>query len=140
MAFQLYPNFKVHALEGDIGDLESVAVKFLLLDDGHADSDAYDVLADVQADEVSGSGYTAGGIASPAITVVDNAGVSEVRLASDPVFTAITVTNAKTVVAYVDGATKYLIGRHVEGTAQSPAGIDLPVNFTGANNLLFSWD
>lgn len=138
MAFELYPSFRESALKGEV-DCINDPWKVALLSSAHVDDAAHVLFADVSADEVSGTGYTAGGITCPDRTVVNNSGRAEVRVASDPTFSGITVTNAQVAVIYSDGVTKYLVGRHVESTAQSPSGVDLPVNFTDANNAVFDF-
>src|SRR5690606_38812418 len=137
MALQIYEKFWENVLQGNI-DIVNDTVKIALLDSNHTiDLVNDEVFTDVSADEVSGTNYTAGGITCPVRSLVANSNRLEVRLASDPVFTSITVTGAQMAVFYVDGDTKYLIGIHDEGSAQSPSAQNLPVNITDANNALF---
>lgn len=60
MASGLYNRFKAN-LMNKIVDLEGDTIKVMLLDDSHAFSAAHNVIGDVSANEISGTGYTAGG-------------------------------------------------------------------------------
>lgn len=74
MASFIYNSFKKSALDGDI-DLVNDTIKLMLLDETHTpDKDAHAFIDDVSGDEVSSSGYTAGGQAlASKSTTQDNA-------------------------------------------------------------------
>ena len=69
MASGIYNRFKAN-LMNKIVDLEADTIKCMLLDDSHAFSAAHNVIGDVNANEISGSGYSAGGatLANKAVT------------------------------------------------------------------------
>ena len=69
MASGIYQRFKAN-LMNKILDLEADVIKVMLLDDSHAFTATHNVIGDVSANEISGTGYTAGGatLASKAVT------------------------------------------------------------------------
>jgi len=69
MASGIYDRFKANLMNKEV-DLEADAVKVMLLDSNHAFSAAHNVIGDVSANEISGTGYTAGGaeLANKAVT------------------------------------------------------------------------
>lgn len=79
MADVIQNSFKKHIMNGGI-DLDTDTIKVMLLDDNHSqDQDAHEFIDDVSANEVSGTGYSAGGaaLANKAVTQdnTDNEGV-----------------------------------------------------------------
>jgi len=60
MASGIYNRFKAN-LMNKVVDLEGDTIKVALLDDSHAFSATDNVWGDVSANEISGTGYTAGG-------------------------------------------------------------------------------
>ena len=56
-----YNNFKEALLAGDAPDLDADTIKVALLSGHTPDIDAHDFWNDVSGDEISGTGYTAGG-------------------------------------------------------------------------------
>jgi hypothetical protein len=68
MANLLYTTGKSRILSADI-DLNAHTFKCGLLDDGHTPSAADGVWSDVSGDEISGTGYTAGGATMAGLTV-----------------------------------------------------------------------
>lgn len=62
MASGMYNRFKAN-LMNKIVDLEVDAIKVMLLDGSHAFTAAHNVIGDVSDNEISGTGYTAGGAA-----------------------------------------------------------------------------
>jgi len=73
MASGIYDDFKEDLMMGDV-DLEADTIKVALLDDSHAFDATDSVWGDISANEISGTGYTAGGatLASLAVTVAAN--------------------------------------------------------------------
>lgn len=69
MASGMYDRFKAN-LMNKIVDLEADTIKVMLLDDSHSFTTTHNVIGDVDANEISGTGYTAGGaaLASKAVT------------------------------------------------------------------------
>ena len=61
MANIIYDRFKLH-LGNDTIDLENDVFKCALLTDSHIPSAGYQIFTDVSSNEVSGAGYTAGGV------------------------------------------------------------------------------
>ena len=73
MADAIYNKFRAELLNGNI-DLVNDTIKVMLLKNSYTpDVDAHDFIDDVSGDEVSGTGYTAGGatLANPAVTEDD---------------------------------------------------------------------
>ena len=60
MASGIYNRFKSN-LMNKIVDLEADVIKIMLLDTNHAFTAANNVIGDVSANEITGTGYTAGG-------------------------------------------------------------------------------
>lgn len=60
MASGIYNRFKANLMNGEL-DLEGDTIKVMLLDDSHTFSATDDVIGDVDANEISGAGYTATG-------------------------------------------------------------------------------
>lgn len=69
MASGMYNRFKANLFNKEI-DMEADTIKVMLLDDSHAFNAAHNVIGDVSANEISGTGYTAGGgtLAGKAVT------------------------------------------------------------------------
>jgi hypothetical protein len=68
--------------------------KIALLDNTHTpDQDAHDYFSDVVADEVSGTGYTAGGATLASFAATYDAGTNTIKLdATDPSWASSTIT------------------------------------------------
>lgn len=69
MASGMYNRFKANLFNGEL-DLEADTVKIMLLDDTHSFNAAHNVIGDVDANEIAGTGYSAGGgtLAGKAVT------------------------------------------------------------------------
>jgi len=69
MASGIYNRFKAN-LMNKVVDLEADTIKVMLLNNSHAFTATHNVIGDVSANEVSGTGYTAGGatLAGKAVT------------------------------------------------------------------------
>ncbi len=69
MASGMYNRFKADLLNGEM-DLEGDTVKVMLLDNSHSFSATDNVIGDISGNEISGTGYTAGGatLTSKAVT------------------------------------------------------------------------
>lgn len=105
MADVIQNNFKKLIMNGGI-DLDSDTIKVMLLTSSHTqDQDTYDFIDDVSANQVSGTGYTAGGVAlaNKAVTAdnTDNEGVFD---ADDASWAASTIT-ARYAAIYKDTGT-----------------------------------
>lgn len=72
MASGVYNNFKAEIMKGTF-DLVNDTIKVMLLDNNHSFTAEDDVIADISANEISGTGYSAGGetLANTAVTVDD---------------------------------------------------------------------
>ncbi len=105
MADVIYNNFKKLIMNGGI-DLDTDTIKVMLVTSSYSpNQDTHDFIDDVSANEVSGTGYTAGGqaLANKAVTAdnTDNEGVFD---ADDPSWTTATIT-ARGAVFYKDTGT-----------------------------------
>lgn len=100
------PNaFKKNIMNGGI-DLDTDTVKVMLLDDNHTqDADNHEFIDDVSANEVSGTGYTAGGATLGSKTVTqDNTDDEGVFDAADTTWATSTIT-ARYAAIYKDTGT-----------------------------------
>ena len=115
-------------------DLDTDTIKVALLDNTHTpDQDAHDYFNDVSADEVSGTGYTAGGATLAGKSVGYTAGTNTFKFhATHTSWTTSTIT-ARYAVIYVDtgnAATSALIGY-----------VDFGGDVTSTNGtFLITWD
>lgn len=69
MASGMYDRLKANLFNKEV-DLEADIVKVMLLDNSHSFTSTHNVIGDVSANEISGTGYTAGGgtLAGKAVT------------------------------------------------------------------------
>jgi hypothetical protein len=113
MIGDFYGNAFVAAFNGEI-DFDSGDVKVALLEDAHTPNlDAHNYFDDVVADEVSGTGYTAGGqvLGTPSVTY--NTGTNTLVLDGDNASWGSSTISAAYAVVYLDtgvDATSPLIG------------------------------
>jgi len=61
MASGIYNRFKANLMNKEL-DLEGDTVKVMLLNNSHSFSATDDVIGDIDTNEISGTGYTAGGV------------------------------------------------------------------------------
>ena len=98
MADLIYNSFKEYVCDGTI-DLDDHTFKIMLLADTYTPSASHTVKADISSHEVSGTGYTAGGLTlSPTWT---RTGGTATWDADDAVWTSATIT-ARYAVIYDD--------------------------------------
>lgn len=134
MASKMYGSFLVKALNKEV-DFDSDTIKVALLSSAYTpNQDAHDYFDDVVSNEVTGTGYTAGGATLGSKTVTyDSASNVIVLDAADTVWSASTIT-ARYAVIYDDaGATnsqKVLIGYVDFGSDQSSTN----------GNFTVTWD
>lgn len=70
VTFTLFPNFKLKQHNGvRVIDLDSASIKVAILTNSYTPADANDVWSDISANEVAGSGYSAGGTAISGVTL-----------------------------------------------------------------------
>lgn len=101
----LVNSYKKHLLQGNI-DFDNDTIKVMLLDENHTtDIDAQEYIDDVSANEVSGTGYSAGGatLANGAVSQ-DNTNDRAKFDADDTVWTTSTI-DAQYAVLYKDTGT-----------------------------------
>lgn len=134
MASKLYGSFLAKALNKEI-DWDSDTIKVALVSSSYTpNQDTHDYWDDVVANEVTGTGYTAGGatLASKTVTY-DGASNVVVLDAADTVWSASTVTARYAVIYDDSGATnaqKALIGYVDFGSDQSSTN----------GNFTITWD
>lgn len=133
-----YGNFALHLAKGRVNWLASggSTVKCALLANTYTpDQDAHATWADVSAHEVSGTGYTAGGVALVLTDASYDSATNTLTLdAADAEWTALTLT-ARYAVLYVDGgsaATSWLIAYTDFGVDKAPESEPLKVIFNAA--------
>lgn len=134
MASKMYGSFLVKALNKEV-DFDSDTIKCALLSSSYTpNQDTHDYLDDVVANEVTGTGYTAGGVTLGSKTVTyDSASNVIVLDAADAVWSASTIT-ARYAVVYDDAgasnAQKVLLGYVDFGSDQSSTN----------GNFTVTWD
>lgn len=134
MPSKLYGQFLSQALNKEI-DWDTDTIKVALLTNAYTpDQDAHNYLDDVVANEVSGTGYTAGGNTLANKTNTYNAGTNVIVLdADDTTWSSSTIT-ARYAVVYdatpATNATKPLIGYVDFGSDQSSSN----------GNFTITWD
>jgi hypothetical protein len=134
MASKLYGQFLSQALNKEI-DWDTDTIKVALLTNAYTpDQDAHNYLDDVVANEVSGTGYTAGGNTLANKTNTYNSGTNVIVLdADDTTWSSSTIT-ARYAVIYdatpATNATKPLIGYVDFGSDQSSSN----------GNFTITWD
>lgn len=113
-------------------NLETDALKLMLTTSLYVPSQANDRFQSAVTNEVSGTGYTAGGIAVPSVTVTDTGGTYTLSCGTCD-YGVITVTGIRIAVMYDStpgtAATNPLIWYWDIGADQSPAGIDFQIQF-----------
>jgi hypothetical protein len=139
MAATAYGNFPLELLKGNI-DFDTAAVKALLVDSTYVfDKDTHTHLDDINAivgAEVSGTGYTAGGVAvTGVITSYDAANDRAVLDADDVAFGTVTLTDVTGIIFYVDvggvAASSPLIS-HDSFAAQAPDAVTFTYQINAA--------
>jgi hypothetical protein len=133
MPSKLYGNFLLKALNKEV-DFDSDTIKVALLTSSYTpDQDAHDYFNDVSANEVSGTGYTAGGatLASKTATY-DSASNVIVLDAADTTWSSSTITARYAVIYDSTGtsSTSALIGYVDFGSDQSST----------SGNFTITWD
>jgi hypothetical protein len=101
MASGIYNRLKANVLNKVI-DLEADTIKVMLLDNGYTFDPDHDVIADVSSDQITGTGYTSGGVtlASKSVTQDDTNNLAKFD-AADAEWTSATFT-ARYAVVYDD--------------------------------------
>lgn len=133
MASKLYGNFLLKALNKEV-DFDSDTIKVALLTSSYTpNQDTHDYFNDVSANEVSGTGYTAGGATLASKTATYDAGTNVIVLdAADITFSSSTITARYAVVYGSTGtaSTSPLIGFVDFGSDQSSTN----------GNFTITWD
>lgn len=134
MASKMYGNFLLKALNKEV-DWDSDTIKVALVSSAYTpNQDSHDYWDDVSANEVSGTGYTAGGAALTSKTATYDSGTNVVILdAADTVWASSTITARYAVVYDDSGATnaqKVLVGYVDFGSDQSSTN----------GNFTVTWD
>lgn len=134
MASKLYGSFLVKALNKEV-DWDSDTIKVALLSNAYTpNQDTHDYFDDVSGNEVTGTGYTTGGITLASKTITYDGATNVIVLdAADVTWSASTIT-ARYAVVYDDtpatAATKPLIGFVDFGSDQS----------SSSGNFTITWD
>lgn len=133
MASKLYGNFLLKALNKEV-DFDSDTIKVALLTSSYTpDQDAHDYFNDVSTYEVTGTGYTAGGITLASKTATYDSGTNVIVLdAADVTWSSSTITARYAVVYDSTGtsSTSALIGYVDFGSDQSSTN----------GNFTITWD
>lgn len=134
MASKLYGQFLAQALNKEI-DWDTDTIKVALLSNAYTpDQDAHNYLDDVVANEVTGTGYTAGGATLANKTNSYNGATNVITLDADDVTWSSSTITARYAVIYdaspATNATKPLIGYVDFGSDQSSSN----------GNFTITWD
>lgn len=134
MASKMYGSFLVKALNKEV-DFDSDTIKVALLTGSYTpNQDAHDYYDDVVASEVTGTGYTSGGVTLASKTVTYDSATNVIILdAADAVWANSTITARYAVIYDDSGATnaqKPLIGYVDFGSDQSSTN----------GNFTVTWD
>jgi hypothetical protein len=133
MASKLYGNFLLKALNKEV-DFDSDTIKVALLTSSYTpNQDTHDYFNDVSANEVTGTGYTAGGITLSSKTATYDSGTNVIVLdAADVTWSSSTITARYAVVYDSTGtaSTSALIGYVDFGSDQSSTN----------GNFTITWD
>ena len=138
MADAIYNIFRAELLNGNI-DLVNDTIKVMLLTNAYTpDVDAHTYISDVSANEVSGSGYTAGGatLANKSVTQ-DNTNDRGVFDADDVSWPNSTIT-ARYAVLYKDTgtpSTSPILAIYDFGSDQTTNNVEFKITW-GANGLI----
>ena len=106
MADLVYTSFKRRIGDGTF-DLDADTLKCALLTSSHTPNASHAVFADLSDNEVSGTGYTAGGATLTSVTWA-NSGTTAVLDAADPQWSDATIT-ARYAVVYKSGTANGLV-------------------------------
>jgi hypothetical protein len=133
MASKLYGNFLLKALNKEV-DFDSDTIKVALLTSSYTpNQDTHDYFNDVSANEVTGTGYTSGGITLASKTATYDSGTNVIVLdAADVTWSSSTITARYAVVYDSTGtsSTSALIGYVDFGSDQSSTN----------GNFTITWD
>ena len=133
MASKLYGNFLLKALNKEV-DFDSDTIKVALLTSSYTpNQDTHDYFNEVSANEVTGTGYTAGGITLASKTATYDSGTNVIVLdAADVTWSSSTITARYAVVYGSTGtaSTSPLIGYVDFGSDQSSTN----------GNFTITWD
>jgi hypothetical protein len=133
MASKLYGNFLLKALNKEV-DFDSDTIKVALLTSAYTpNQDTHDYFNDVSANEVTGTGYTQGGITLSSKTATYDSGTNVIVLdAADVTWSSSTITARYAVVYDSTGtsSTSALIGYVDFGSDQSSTN----------GNFTITWD
>ena len=136
----LYNQFKLAQFNGGAIDFDTDTIKVAILDTGHTPSQSDDFWDDVSADEVSGTGYTAGGEATANKAVALDSSTVE--------FTHDDITWTQNGAGFTDGqyfvwykdtgtpGTSRLIAYMDYGSAMSLVAADILLDVDGATGVL----
>jgi hypothetical protein len=124
MAANGYGNFGLNLLRGNV-DVDTDTFKAMLVGSGYTYDADHDFRDDVTG-EVTGTGYTAGGVSLTGLTTTYDAATNRVKLdAADASFGTVTLTGITGLVVYVSkgsAATDLLVSFH-SFAAQAPSGV-----------------
>lgn len=134
MASFVYDSAKEHIAKGTI-DLVNDVFRIILLAAAHTpDKAAHAVLTDVSGNEISGTGYTAGG-AVVAATAVTRSTVTVKFDGTDPEFTALAPAFRYAVIYDDTHANNVLLALLDPGALQEPAGANTKIVFNAGGIL-----
>lgn len=126
MASGIYNRFKANLMNGEV-DLEADTIKVMLLDNSHSFTATNNVIGDVSANEISGTGYTAGGKALSGKAVTQAATTK--WDATDIEWTTATFTAYHAAIYDDTHATDDLIASFDFGGAQAVAGATFKIQW-----------
>ena len=137
MALDVYHHVHERLLAGDLPDLNTATINCVLLDGAHSIDLENTTLADIDANEVSGDGYDAGGQAVNGTTVSRTDGVTELE-GTDVLWENSTITADYAAIYEADSGSDYLIGVGEFSETEESSDGDFEVDFT--DNVLVEFE
>lgn len=136
----VYPQFKLKQNNGNAIDLDSDTIKVMIVTSSYTYSAAHDFIDDASSNEVSGTGYTAGGTTCAGITFALDGTTAEF-IHNDQTITqnAAGFTNGRTFIWYKDtgnAATSPLIMYMTEGADFGNVAGDLILDGSASTGVL----
>jgi hypothetical protein len=136
----VYPQFKLKQNNGNAIDLDSDTIKVMIVTSAYSYSAAHDFINDANANEVSGTGYTAGGTTCAGVTLALDGATAEF-IHNDQTITqnAAGFSNGRTFIWYKDtgnAATSPLIMYMTEGADFGNVAGDLILDGSASAGVL----
>jgi len=122
-----------------LNSISGHTIKAAILDNGYTPDKDDNVFSDVSVNEVSGTGYTAGGATLANISIAQDDANDKAWIDCDNLtWSEVTFTNGRYLVLYDTSASNNILSIYDFGADKSPAGDDFQVNVNALGLLSFS--